>query len=327
LVSLIWLFSDIFFKDLGLVNPDKTIQIMKNNKILVIGSSNTDMVVKTPKLPLPGETILGGEFLMNPGGKGANQAVAAARLEGNVIFIAKVGKDIFGEEAVQGFNKEGIDTQYITADKEKPSGVALIMVDDHGENCISVASGANLSLTAEDVVAALKKVGEIDTILLQLEIPLETVIQASITSIDMGARVIVNPAPAQELPDELLKAVNIITPNETEAKILTGVDVTDVETAGEAANILHEKGVEVVIITMGSSGAFISDGNVKELIAPPAVKAIDTTAAGDTFNGALAVALTEGQSVKMAVEFANKAAAISVTRMGAQASTPYRNEM
>ena len=300
---------------------------MKNDKILVIGSSNTDMVVKTPKLPLPGETILGGDFLMNPGGKGANQAVAAARLDGNVTFIAKVGQDIFGEEAILGFEKEGINTQYIATDPAHPSGVALIMVEDHGENCISVASGANLSLTPEDVEVVLKQVGKIDTVLFQLEIPLNTVIQAAIASADLGARVIINPAPAQTLPDELLKIVNIITPNETEAKILTGVDVTDLDSAGEAADILHEKGVEVVIITMGSSGAFVSDGDIRELIAPPSVEALDTTAAGDTFNGALAVALSEEKSIVEAVEFANKAAAISVTRMGAQASTPYRKEM
>jgi ribokinase len=295
--------------------------------ILVIGSSNTDMVIKASHLPAPGETILGGTFLMNPGGKGANQAVAAARLGGAVTFICKTGNDIFGKQSVQLFEEEGIDTAYIFEDAQQPSGVALITVDDHAENCIVVASGANAYLTAEDLMPATHCIEKAAIILMQLEIPVETVAHAAAVAASLNKICILNPAPVCALNDELLKHVSIITPNETEASRLTGISVTDESSAQEAAALLHAKGIATVIITLGSKGALVLHEGTYTLIPAPVVHAIDTTAAGDVFNGALAVALSENIPMLTAVEFACRAAAISVTRLGAQASVPYRGEL
>jgi ribokinase len=295
--------------------------------IIVIGSSNTDMVIRSKKLPAPGETILGGTFLMNPGGKGANQAVAAARLGGNVTFVTKTGNDIFGSEALQLFNKEGINTGYSITDNKNPSGVALINVDENGENCIVVASGSNGTLTPEDIDNEIFTSNTDDLFLMQLEIPLETVIYSAKRAADNGNKVILNPAPALNLPDELFRCLYLITPNETEAELLTGIKVTDTGTAEKASRVLMNKGVQNVIITMGRSGAFLSTGTVSKVIPGIPVKAIDTTAAGDVFNGAVAVAVAEGKGLEEAIVFANKAAAISVTRMGAQASAPFRKEI
>lgn len=295
--------------------------------ILVIGSSNTDMVIKAPHLPGPGETVLGGTFLMTPGGKGANQAVAASRLGGKVTFICKTGNDIFGKKSVQLFKDEGIDTSFIFEDEEKPSGIALITVDDKAENCIVVASGANANLTAQDIIQAQSCLEKASIILMQLEIPVETVAYTAAIAAISGKRVIVNPAPVCRLEDELLKHISIITPNETEASMLTGIKVTDDATARQAATYLHEKGIATVIITLGSKGALILDKDVFTPVPAPPVTATDTTAAGDVFNGALAVALSENKTMAAAVEFACRAAAISVTRLGAQASAPYRHEL
>jgi ribokinase len=296
-------------------------------KIIVIGSSNTDMVIKSKKLPAPGETILGGTFLMNPGGKGANQAVAAARLGGNVIFVTKTGNDMFGAEAVQLFGKEGIITKYIIKDTKNPSGVALINVDENGENSIVVASGSNGTLDAYDINDEVFKTEKSDIFLMQLEIPVSTVEFVAEKASGKGNRVILNPAPACRLSDDLLSCLYLITPNETEAELLTGIKVTDVASAAKAAQNLCEKGVLNVIITMGGSGAYILSGSLSKMVPVIPVKAIDTTAAGDVFNGALAVSISEGKSIEDAVVFANKSASISVTRMGAQASAPYRKEI
>lgn len=296
-------------------------------KIFVIGSSNTDMVVKSQKLPAPGETIIGGTFLMNPGGKGANQAVAAAKLGANVTFVSKTGDDIFGKQAVQGFQREGINTDFVFTDLENPSGVALILVDAKGENSIAVASGANGNLQIAEVAKAIEQIAAEDTVLLQLEIPIPTVEFAIKKCFERGAKVILNPAPAQVLDESVFKYLDIITPNETEAELLTGIKVTDLETAKRAALKFHEKGVKNVIITLGSRGAYLHNSTTNRLIDAPAVQAVDTTAAGDIFNGALAVALSEGNDLEQAIDFACKAAAISVTRMGAQASAPLRSEV
>ena len=295
---------------------------MAAKKILVIGSSNTDMVIKSSRLPAAGETILGGNFLMNPGGKGANQAVAAAKLGGAVTFITKVGKDIFGREAVQGFEKTGIQTEFIAQDEKTPSGVALIMVDDHGENSISVALGANGTLNQADLDKATSAFQAADLVLIQLEIPLAMVLYATQLAAHHHAKVILNPAPAQNLPDHLLRQLYCITPNETEAALLTGIQVTDTPSANQAAQQLIEKGVKNVIITLGANGAYVLTENMAALVPTEAVKAIDTTAAGDTFNGALAVGLARGWGFSQSIEFANKAAAYSVTKMGAQSSAP-----
>lgn len=295
--------------------------------IIVIGSSNTDMVIKSVRLPSPGETILGGTFLMNPGGKGANQAVAAARLGGQVTLITKTGNDMFGAEASHHFNNEGIDTRFIIKDDRNPSGVALINVDEKGENCIVVAPGSNGSLSRSDINDEIFKTDPSDIFLIQLEIPVETVEFIARKAAGNGNRVILNPAPAMHLSEDLLRSLFLITPNETEARFLTGVDVHDLLTAEKAAKKLHNKGVTNVVITMGAYGAYILSGNVSKLIPAEKVNAVDTTAAGDVFNGALAVGISDGADIEEAVLFANKAASISVTRMGAQASAPYRNEI
>lgn len=296
-------------------------------RIIVIGSSNTDMVIKSRKLPLPGETILGGTFLMNPGGKGANQAVAAARLGGNVTFVTKMGNDVFGNEALAGFNAANIDTRFIVRDLKNPSGVALINVDEEGENSIVVASGANGTLVPADINSAIFETTKQDIFLMQLEIPVETVKYVAEKAYARGSRVILNPAPACWLSESLFKNLYLVTPNETEAGMLTGFEVYDETSAREAAEILRNKGVQNVVITMGGSGAYILSGSVSMMVPGISVKAVDTTAAGDVFSGALAVAISEGIDIVSAVTFANKAAAISVTRMGAQASAPYRNEI
>ncbi|MPR34206.1 ribokinase [Salmonirosea aquatica] len=298
-------------------------------QIIVIGSSNTDMVVKAAKLPGPGETILGGTFLMNPGGKGANQAMAAQRLgESKVIFIAKIGSDVFGQEAIDGFKRAGMDTRFVLKDGTAPSGIALISVDEQGENAIMVAPGANANLSAVEVAVALDACPEAELVLLQLEIPLDTVERSVVACAQKGIRVILNPAPARNLSDEILKHLYLITPNETEAELLTGVTVTDLDSARRAARILHdEKGVGNVIITLGAKGAFFYNTSLELLVPAPAVAAVDTTAAGDVFNGALVVALSEAMPLPDALAFACQAAALSVTRLGAQSSIPSRAEV
>ncbi|MFY9152245.1 MAG: ribokinase [Prolixibacteraceae bacterium] len=300
---------------------------MNTRKILVAGSSNTDMVIKTNHFPAPGETILGGTFLMNAGGKGANQAVAAARLGGKVTFIGKVGDDVFGRQAVRLLENEGINVSCISVDPVNPSGVAMITVDRKGENSIVVASGANASMNPEDFDRAIPELDDADFVLMQLEIPIETVEYIADLAIQKQKKVVLNPAPAANLSDELLKKIYLITPNENEAEQLTGIKVSDEPTALKASRILQEKGVENIIITMGASGAFFLTKEKSGIINAPEVVAIDTTAAGDTFNGALVVALSEGRTIEDAILFANKAASVSVTRMGAQSSVPFRNEL
>ena len=300
---------------------------MEIPSIVIIGSSNTDMVIKSPHLPAPGETILGGTFFMNAGGKGANQAVAAARLGGQVSLIAKVGKDIFGKQAIQLFKKEGIDVSSVLKDRNLPSGIALITVDDRAENCIVVASGANAALTPANIKKFREKIESASIVLMQLETPLNTIAYAASVAFKKAIKVILNPAPACPLHDELLRTISIITPNEKEAEMLTGIIVNDIPSAEQAALALYNKGIETVIITLGAKGALLYHEHKFSLIETPKVEAVDTTAAGDVFNGALAVALSEGITMNEAVSFACRAASISVTRLGAQASAPYKNEL
>lgn len=295
--------------------------------IVVVGSSNTDMVIKTAHLPAPGETVLGGTFFMSAGGKGANQAVAAQRMGGAVTFVAKIGTDIFGQQALQGFKQEGIDTSCILTDNNHASGVALIMIGEAAENCIAVASGANAALFPGDLADAESKIAVADAVLLQLEIPIETVAHVAALAAQHNRRVILNPAPAAVLPETLYRTISIITPNEGEAEVLTGIKITNEQTLQQAADVLHEKGVQTVIITLGPKGAFISSDGIREHVPAPVVEAVDTTAAGDVFCGALAVALSEGVSLRDAVQASCQAAALSVTRLGAQAAAPYRHEL
>lgn len=297
------------------------------NKIVVLGSSNTDLVVRTDRMPLPGETLLGDRFMMTAGGKGANQAVAVARLGDGVTFIAKVGRDMFGDNSVAGYEKEGIDTRTVLRDDSAPSGIALITVDAQAENSIVVVPGANNNLSKADVDALHEEIESAQYLLMQLETPVEVVAHAARTARRAGVKVILNPAPAAELPADLLAGLYIITPNRTESQMLTGIEITDWPSAERAAQELIDKGVENAVITLGSMGALVYDGHTFERIPARKVQAVDTTAAGDTFNGAMCVALSEGATLGDAVRFASRASAIAVTRLGAQASIPYRKEL
>jgi len=300
---------------------------MDRKRIVVIGSTNMDMVVKASHIPVPGETVLGGAFLMNPGGKGANQAVTVARLGGEVSFISKVGNDVFGRQSSQTFVEEGIDTSGLLSDGSIPSGVALITVDQHGENSIVVASGANLNLSPEDVENSLATIPNISILLMQLEIPMETVKYAAQYASTHGIKVILNPAPANAYISELFQLIDIITPNYKEAEMLSGIVVNDIQSANEAAESIHRQGVKNVIITLGAKGAVLLNEAGFHVIPATKVDAVDTTAAGDVFNGALAVAIAEGKDMLTAIQFACQAASITVTRMGAQSSIPYRKEI
>jgi ribokinase len=285
------------------------------------------MVIKADRLPVPGETILGGTFFMNPGGKGANQAVAASRLGGNVTLISKTGNDVFGKQSVMLYAAENIKTDFIYSDPKHPSGVALITVDSQGENCIVVASGANAYLTPSDIDKASAEIENSDLVLMQLEIPIETVEYVAEMASKKGIKVILNPAPARALSDNLLKHLYIIIPNKSEAEILSGIKVSDIESAKQAADIISAKGVEIVVITLGSQGALIKEYKEYLFVEAFKVDALDTTAAGDTFCGAVCVGLSEGRTILESVKLAARAAAITVTRMGAQASIPYRSEL
>ena len=296
-------------------------------KIVVLGSTNTDMVISGKKIPVPGETISGGTFLMNPGGKGANQAVAVARLsakKGACEFIAKVGDDLFGRETAVRMKKDSIDAKLIV-DKKNPSGTALILVAPNGQNVISVALGANGTLSPKDIAKYRTDIEGAAALLLQLETPIETVVAAAKWASAKGVPVILNPAPAAKLPKELYKCLDWITPNESEAELLTGVKVTDAKSASKAVDVFLKRGVKHVAITMGVKGVYC--GNCRKLYPAKKVKAVDCVAAGDTFNGAFVVGLAEGKCCKDAIAFAQKAAAISVTRPGAQASVPFRKEI
>lgn len=297
------------------------------SRIVVVGSSNTDMIIKTSRIPRPGETIIGGEFSTAAGGKGANQAVAAARAGGDVSFVARVGDDMFGRQAVAGFNADMIDVSHVLEDSSAPSGVALIFVGEQGENSIAVASGANALLTPDDVMNARNTITSADVLVMQLETPLETVRAAAALAHDQGVRVILNPAPAQPLDADILGHVSVLTPNETEAELLTGIAVSNASDAEAAASKLYSMGVDTVVITLGARGVFLLDSNHKDLVPGFSVNAVDATAAGDVFNGALAVALAEATPLIDAARFANAAAALSVTKLGAQPSAPGRAEI
>ena len=290
--------------------------------IVVLGSTNTDMVISGAKIPVPGETVCGGSFMMNPGGKGANQAVAVARLaakKGQCTFIAKVGDDLFGRETAARLAADRIDAKLVV-DKKVASGTALILVDPKGQNCISVALGANGTLFPKDVKKFATDIQSADALLLQLETPLETVLWAAQTAHAKKVPVVLNPAPAAKLPKELYGCLDWITPNETEAELLTGVKVVDLASAQKAEAVLRKRGVGNVVITLGSKGCYAA-GKIHPCVK---VKAVDTVAAGDTFNGAFVVALAEGKNVDEAIAFAQKASAIAVTRPGAQSSVPCR---
>jgi ribokinase len=295
-------------------------------KIVVIGSSNTDMVIKVPHLPGPGETVLGGEFHVVNGGKGANQAIAAARAGGDVIFLACMGNDSFGKRSLEVLEKEGIDVSWVKIQEREPSGVAMINVSDSGENSISVAPGANSHLLPADIEKFSSVIKGADMVLMQLEIPLETVYASIEIAHKNHIPVILNPAPARKLDFELLEQVSVITPNKNEVAILASSDNKNPEYQ-DLIEELKGKGLNTVIVTMGEEGVLYSINGQIQHLEGNRVDAVDTTAAGDTFNGYLAVSLAKGESLKSAVKIANQAASLSVTRLGASTSIPYLKEI
>jgi ribokinase len=290
--------------------------------IVVIGSSNTDLIVRTARLPGAGETVLGGDLATAAGGKGANQAVAAARLGAAVTFVARIGTDMFGQQALAGLEREGLDLRYLVHDPEAPSGVALIVVDAAGQNQIAVAPGANHRLTPADVAAAQPAIANARVMLLQLEVPLDSILAAARAGRAAGLTVILNPAPAHPLPDELYPLLDYLTPNEHEAAALTG----GAEPEAAAAALLA-RGVRAVIITLGAAGALVAGTDGVRRVPGYAVQVVDTTAAGDAFNGGLGVALARGDALDAAVRYAHAVAALSVTRPSAQPSLPTAGEV
>ena len=303
-------------------------------KILVIGSTNTDMTAFCDRMPLPGETVFGNDFVTGPGGKGANQAVAAKRLGGEVSFICKVGNDIFGDNTIRHFEDEGFDTKYVMR-SSKPSGVALITVDKDAENSIVVASGANNDYTEEDIRKCRKAIEDCDILLMQLEIPVPAVLEAARIGHELGKTVVLNPAPASDIPEEMFQHISLFIPNETELQKYSGMLVKDEESAAAAAGKLMSMGVGNIIVTMGSKGSLIcrkeegafSGKPVTTFVKATKVEAVDTTGAGDCYCGSLCVALSEGLGLKEAAEFASKASALSVKKPGAQNAMPYRKEL
>lgn len=295
--------------------------------ILVVGSTNVDLIATTERLPGPGETVLGKSFMQAGGGKGANQAVAAARSGGHVIMLGAVGGDAYGDSCLTTFADEGIDTSFVFRAPETPTGVALITVDDNGENCIVVAPGANEALTADRVGQALDAIGGVAVCVCQLETPLDGVREALRRAHDAGAVTILNPAPARDLDDALLATVTCITPNESETEILTGLHPNDPDSAAEAGKRLIDRGVSTAIITLGEQGVVLIDADGSTHVPAPRVSVVDTTAAGDTFTGCLAASVAGGLSFRSALPYACTAASLAVTRPGAQPSIPQAAEV
>ena len=296
-------------------------------QLTVLGSVNADHVLRVGSFPRPGETLHGQGYSVIAGGKGANQAVAAARLGANVSFIACVGDDSFGLNIRQEFEKDGINIDAVMIEKDTPTGIAMIQVAATGENSICISAEANACLTPQRIAAHTRIIEQADMLLLQLEVPMESIEYAAEIANKSGTTVILNPAPAQHLSDKLLKLIDIITPNETEAEILTGIKVFDAQSAQLAADVLHKKQIKTVLITLGSQGVWLSKEGEGSQIMGYKVDAVDTTAAGDTFNGAFLTALLEDKSLNEAVQFAHAAAAITVTGQGAQSSIPYRQDV
>ncbi len=296
-------------------------------KLTIVGSFNTDLSVRTPRMPVSGETILGGPFKSGPGGKGANQAVAAARLGADVTMVVKLGKDMFGDLAAQNLANEAIRGDFVLRTETSHTGVAFIIVDDAGENMIVVAAGANDHLTPADVDQARGAIVTSNLLLLQLEVPLETVEHAAWMAGEAGVKVLLNPAPGRPLPPELLRQVDVLTPNETEASLITGMPVTTLAEAESAGRRLIANGVGSVVVTLGAKGALVVNGDGAQHVPGRQVEVVDSTGAGDAFSGALAVALCEGKGLVEAVRFANLAAALQVTKYGTAPAMPYRSEV
>ncbi len=299
----------------------------KRSKVLVVGSANMDMVVRCGRFPHPGETIFGSGFATFPGGKGANQAVCCAKLGGEVEFLGRMGRDVFCERLSENMKREGVGLEHLLIDPMEPTGTALITVDEAGQNEIIVVPGSNMKLRPEDVVTHRSAFDDAAIVLLQLEIPLDTVMQAATLARQKAAIVVLNPAPACALPEELFRVIDYITPNDSEAELLSGIPVTDPDSAEQAAKVLLGRGVRNVIVTMGSAGCILVSCTQVRRFPARRVKAVDTTAAGDAFNGALASSLATGSPLEEAIVFANAVAAFAVTKPGAQSSMPTKKEL
>jgi ribokinase len=295
-------------------------------RICVVGSSNIDLTFRTSRLPRPGETLAGQAFQLGFGGKGANQAVMAARLGSRVAMIARVGNDVFGEQTLHNFQQHGVDTTHVLRDAERPTGTAAIIVEESGQNCILIVPGANAALAPESVRAAESLLRESSLVLCQLEVAMVTTREALLLARAAGVRTILNPAPAVLLPDEILRLTDICIPNETEVESLTGQRATTPDEAKAAAEILRQRGAGAVLVTLGERGVVVVDEGWEDIPAPP-VRAVDASAAGDAFIGSLAAFLVEGMSLRQAARRANRVAALSVTRPGTQASFPTRTEI
>ncbi|MEE9599388.1 MAG: ribokinase [Anaerolineales bacterium] len=296
--------------------------------IVIVGSLNMDLVVRVPHMPEPGETVLGVDFQQIPGGKGANQAVGAARMGAKVTMIGRIGSDDFGRELTKNLSREGIDIFNVTVDENEPSGIAIITVDKQGQNSIVVASGANMALTPEDIREAWQSIKNIDLVVMPLEIPLDCIEEAVRLAVQDNVKVVLNPAPAQKITNELLEKIDVLVPNENETTLLTGMSIESIAEAETAAKKLLEKGSKAVVLTLGSRGALLVRNELPaEKITPFEVKVVDTTAAGDAFVAALSVGISDQLSLENAVYQANAAGALAVTRMGAQPSMPTRGEV
>lgn len=297
-------------------------------KVVVFGSFVVDLTGRTPHMPVPGETVLGNSFKMGAGGKGSNQAVAAHRAGADVTLVTKVGKDVFASVATDFYKKEQMDLSYILEDEEKETGCALILVDEKSaQNEIVVISGACGNITLDDVEKCRGLIESSDLLLLQLEINFDALYKVIDIAHEAGVTVILNPAPAAVLPDDVMKKIDIVTPNETEAQILTGVTIQNEEDAKKASKVFMEKGVKQVVITLGSMGAFAMDAEKSELIGRLNVEAVDTTGAGDAFNGGFVMALAEGKDLFTALRYGNVTGALSVTKFGTAPSMPTRAEI
>ena len=296
--------------------------------IVVFGSFVVDLTSRSAGLPVPGQTILGSSFKMGPGGKGSNQAVAAHRAGANVTLVTKVGKDVFGKVATDFYKSEGMNVDYILEDDVRETGVALILVDENSaQNEIVVVPAACSNITMEEVEKCRALIEGAEILLLQHEINFDAQYKVIDIAHKAGVKIVLNPAPACEVPEEILKKIWCVTPNETEAQVLTGVEVKNIEDAQQAAKVFLEKGVKNVVITMGSLGAFATDGEKSELVPRLSVNAIDTTGAGDAFNGGFVMALSEGRDLFEALRYGNATGALSVTKLGTAPAMPQRAEI
>ena len=297
-------------------------------RITIVGSLNMDLVIRSPRIPQPGETIIGSEFQTVPGGKGANQAVAAARLGGQVTIVGRVGEDTFADALLENLTSTEIDATFVQRDRQAASGVALIVVDDHGENIIVVASGANMRMTEKDVEAAQAAIADSDVLLLQLEVPLPVVKRAAQIAQSHNVTVVLNPAPARELPPDLLASVDVLVPNESETALLTGLPIGSQTELEKAATHILDSGVRSVVITLGKRGAFLASTDYESKIYEAfSVQPVDTTAAGDAFVAGLSVNYGAGKTLPDAIRWGNAAGAMAALRFGAQTSLPKRNEV